>query len=58
MIAGDWTDTGLPASMESAVHSGLAAAEAILEREGRQRRLVFPKRAPQGLAGWAHRYAT
>lgn len=29
-LAGDWTDTGLPASIESAVRSGHAAARAIL----------------------------
>lgn len=29
LIAGDWTDTGWPATMESAVRSGYAAAEAI-----------------------------
>ncbi len=28
-LAGDWTDTGLPATIESAVRSGCAAAEAI-----------------------------
>ncbi len=31
-LAGDWTDTGLPATIESAVLSGHRAAEAILER--------------------------
>ena len=31
LIAGDWTDTGLPATIESAVASGHAAARAILE---------------------------
>jgi hydroxysqualene dehydroxylase len=30
-LAGAWTDTGWPATMESAVRSGLAAAEAALE---------------------------
>ena len=29
-LAGDWTDTGLPATIESAVRSGYAAAEAAL----------------------------
>ena len=29
-LAGDWTDTGLPATIEGAVQSGYAAAEAIL----------------------------
>jgi squalene-associated FAD-dependent desaturase len=31
MLAGDWTDTGWPATMESAVRSGNAAASAIQE---------------------------
>ena len=30
LLAGDWTDTGLPATLESAVKSGRLAAEAIL----------------------------
>jgi hydroxysqualene dehydroxylase len=30
-LAGDWTDTGLPATIEGAVLSGHAAARAILE---------------------------
>jgi squalene-associated FAD-dependent desaturase len=30
-LAGDWTDTGLPATIESAVRSGHAATEAILK---------------------------
>jgi squalene-associated FAD-dependent desaturase len=54
LLAGDWTDTGLPASMESAVHSGWAAAEEIFRWQGTPRRLVRPKRAPQGIAGWVH----
>ena len=29
-LAGDWTDTGLPATIESAIRSGHAAAQAIL----------------------------
>jgi uncharacterized protein with NAD-binding domain and iron-sulfur cluster len=28
-LAGDWTDTGLPATIEGAVRSGLRAAEAV-----------------------------
>jgi hydroxysqualene dehydroxylase len=30
-LAGDWIDTGLPATIESAVVSGHAAAKAALE---------------------------
>jgi uncharacterized protein with NAD-binding domain and iron-sulfur cluster len=32
-LAGDWTATGLPASIESAVQSGYTAAKAILDDE-------------------------
>ena len=31
-LAGDWTDTGWPATLEGAVRSGRAAARAIIER--------------------------
>jgi hydroxysqualene dehydroxylase len=30
LMAGDWTDTGLPATIEGAIRSGFAAAEALL----------------------------
>jgi uncharacterized protein with NAD-binding domain and iron-sulfur cluster len=30
LIAGDWTDTGWPATMESAIRSGRAAARHLL----------------------------
>ena len=33
LVAGDWTDTGLPATMEGACASGHAAAAALLGRE-------------------------
>ena len=36
-IAGDWTDTGLPATIESAVRSGFAAAQQVLEPTTRLR---------------------
>ncbi len=32
LLAGDWTDTGLPATIEGAVRSGFAAAAALLRR--------------------------
>lgn len=32
-LAGDWTDTGWPATMESAVRSGRAAASAVIQRQ-------------------------
>ena len=42
VLAGDWTATGWPATMEGAVRSGYLAAEAILARCGRPERLVQP----------------
>jgi zeta-carotene desaturase len=41
-VAGDWTRTGWPATMESAVRSGYLCAEAILAAEGRPHRLMPP----------------
>jgi uncharacterized protein with NAD-binding domain and iron-sulfur cluster len=41
-VAGDWTATGWPATMEGAVRSGYLAAEALLKRVGREARLVQP----------------
>ena len=31
-LAGDWTDTGLPATIEGAVRSGRKAADAVMAR--------------------------
>ena len=33
LLAGDWTATGLPATIEGAIRSGVAAAESILQCE-------------------------
>lgn len=41
-LAGDWTSTGWPATMEGAVRSGRLAAEAVCEAAGRPRRFVIP----------------
>ncbi|HZZ72939.1 MAG TPA: hydroxysqualene dehydroxylase HpnE [Pirellulales bacterium] len=41
-LAGDWTDTGWPATMEGAVRSGHSAAAAILKALGRPAQLVEP----------------
>jgi zeta-carotene desaturase len=49
-VAGEWTQTGWPSTMESAARSGYRAAEYILEREGRPRRLLAPDLPPSGLA--------
>jgi hypothetical protein len=42
-VAGDWTATGWPATMEGAVRSGYLAAEAILARAGRPERILRPE---------------
>lgn len=41
-FAGDWTQTGWPATMESAVRSGYLAAENILRQLGRDQRWLQP----------------
>jgi 15-cis-phytoene desaturase len=57
-LAGDWTRTLLPCSMESAVHSGLRVGELIWNSIGQPRTLVIPKAAPEGITGWVNRAAT
>jgi uncharacterized protein with NAD-binding domain and iron-sulfur cluster len=42
LLAGDWTATGWPATMEGAVRSGYRAAEELLARLGRPERLTQP----------------
>ncbi|HTU89577.1 MAG TPA: hydroxysqualene dehydroxylase HpnE [Gemmataceae bacterium] len=42
LVAGDWTATGWPATMESAVRSSYLAAEALLARRGTPERLLQP----------------
>ncbi|MCU1256075.1 MAG: Carotene 7,8-desaturase [Candidatus Angelobacter sp.] len=39
-LAGDWTSTGWPATMEGAVRSGYLAAEALMESLGRGKKFV------------------
>ncbi len=51
-LAGDWTATGWPATMEGAVRSGYLAAEALTETTGNSRRFVVPDLAAQGLMRW------
>jgi uncharacterized protein with NAD-binding domain and iron-sulfur cluster len=43
LLAGDYTATGWPATMEGAVRSGYLAAEAILARAGRPAALLCPE---------------
>jgi squalene-associated FAD-dependent desaturase len=42
LLAGDWTATGWPATMEGAVRSGYLAAEALLARRGAPERVLQP----------------
>jgi len=48
-LAGDWTATGWPSTMESAARSGHLAAEAICRRIGAPRTVLEPDLNPKGL---------
>lgn len=48
-LAGDWTATGWPATMEGAVRSGYLAAEALTRAAGKPARFVSPDMPPTGL---------
>jgi zeta-carotene desaturase len=53
-LAGDWTSTGWPSTMEGAVRSGYLAAEAILSDMGRPQRFLQPDLPAEGLSRiWA-----
>ncbi len=49
-LAGDWTRTRLPCSMESAVRSGFLAAEACLSQSGEVTDIAIAPRPNDGLA--------
>ncbi len=51
-LAGDWTATGWPATMEGAVRSGYLAAEAILAAAGAPARLLRAELPTEGLSRW------
>ena len=52
-LAGDWTDTDWPATMEGAVRSGYLAAEALLGTAGAPRKFLQPDLEPDGfMAMW------
>lgn len=51
-VAGEWTRTGWPSTMEGASRSGYRAAEYILAREGIPRKLVADDLPTTGLARW------
>ena len=48
-LAGDWTATGWPSTMESGVRSGYLAAEAIMRDCGDARKILVDDLRPQGL---------
>ena len=56
-LAGDWTRTGIPFSMESAVRSGWLAAEQVLAEIGRPRSLALKIKETEGLSGLIRRLA-
>jgi zeta-carotene desaturase len=47
-LAGDWTATGWPATMEGAVRSGYLAAEALTGAAGRPQRFLVPDLPARG----------
>jgi squalene-associated FAD-dependent desaturase len=49
-LAGDWTATGWPATMEGAVRSGYLAAEAVLLSQGRPQEFLVPDLPASGLS--------
>jgi zeta-carotene desaturase len=52
-LAGDWTATGWPATMEGAVRSGYLAAEAVFRSAGTPRQFLQPDLSPDGfIAMW------
>ncbi len=51
-LAGDWTKTGWPATMEGAVRSGYLAATNVLRRLGKNADLVQPGLPVSWLARW------
>lgn len=57
LLAGDWVDTGLPWSMESAVRSGWLAAEHVLRERGLSTKLAHEHRGMQGFAALVHQVA-
>jgi zeta-carotene desaturase len=49
ILAGDWTATGWPSTMESAARSGHLAAEAVCAALGNRRKILNPDLKPRGL---------
>jgi squalene-associated FAD-dependent desaturase len=51
-LAGDWTATDWPATMEGAVRSGYLAAESVLARLGQHEKILAPDLPRPWLARW------
>ncbi len=51
-LAGDWTQTGWPSTMEGAVRSGYLAAEAVLAAQGQATKVLAPDLRRGWLARW------
>ncbi|TWT58150.1 15-cis-phytoene desaturase [Thalassoglobus neptunius] len=51
-LAGDWTQTGWPATMEGAVRSGFLAAESLLRKYGLDRKVVVDDLPVSRLSRW------
>jgi uncharacterized protein with NAD-binding domain and iron-sulfur cluster len=52
LLAGDWTRTGWPATMEGAVRSGYLAVEGLLQALGRPSSLLVPDLPRSLLCRW------
>jgi zeta-carotene desaturase len=55
-LAGDWTATGWPATMEGAVRSGYLAAEALTRAAGKPQRYLAPDLPPRGFMRLFNRF--
>lgn len=58
VLAGDWTRTRMPCTMEGAVKSGALAAQVVLEELGRPAQLAVETRMYDGVAGLVRRMTT
>ncbi|MBD3676193.1 MAG: FAD-dependent oxidoreductase [Planctomycetaceae bacterium] len=57
-LAGDWTETGWPATMEGAVRSGYLAAESVLKQEGVDETVLQPDLVTGKLVRWMYQLET
>lgn len=57
VLAGDWTRTHMPCTMEGAVKSGFTAAEEVLAGRGQDVQLAISSRTYDGIAGMVRRIA-